>query len=153
MPLGLTSCSGQVYEAFVSEDVSKTFYHGHSYTANPLACSAALASLDVFEEKQTFENISRIENSHLEFVAKMKGHAKLIDVRSKGIILALELRVEKEGYHSNVRDKAYDFFIEKGILLRPLGNIIYMMPPYCIRQNELSYIYDSILEFIQQHEF
>ncbi len=151
MAMGVTSCTEEIYNAFLSDDKTKTLYHGHSYTANPIACSAALASLDLYEKRECLENVKRIEKKHSEFINRIKGNSIIHDIRKRGTILAIELNAEgNTSYLNSLRDKIYDFFISKKIILRPLGNIIYILPPYCISDNDLDYIYNCIIEFFEQ---
>lgn len=145
MAMGLTTCTRQIYDAFLSEDRLKTLFHGHSYTANPVACSAALASMDLFLNKSTADNIRRIEDSHRQFGLKIKDHPRIRTVRQTGTIIAMEWETGTDtSYFSSLRDKLYLYFLEAGIILRPLGNIIYILPPYCITNEQLSYIYAKI---------
>jgi adenosylmethionine---8-amino-7-oxononanoate aminotransferase len=149
MPLGVTACAQLIYGAYVSDDKNKTFFHGHSYTANPTACAAALASMDLMEKKETFENIKRISDLHLRFKEKIASHKNILSVRSLGTIIALEIGTsEQTGYMNSLSEKISCWFIKKGILLRPLGNVLYVLPPYCISNENLSFIYDSIEEFL-----
>ncbi len=149
MPLGVTSCEDFIYDAFISDDKMKTFFHGHSYTANPTACSAALASLDLFDKVETNENINRIIKKHTVFFEKIKSHTSLIEVRQLGTIIALEIKTEEAtNYLNNLAEKISNFFIQKKIILRPLGNIIYVLPPYCISDDDLDYVYLCIEEFL-----
>lgn len=149
MPLGVTSCAKFIYDAFLSDDKMKTFFHGHSYTANPTACSAALASMDLFDKPETFENIDRIEKKHTAFLQKIKSHKALMDVRQLGTIIAFEIKTtEHANYLNSLAEQISDFFIGKGIILRPLGNIVYILPPYCIKNEDLDYIYESVEEFL-----
>ncbi len=149
MPLGVTSSAKFIYDAFLSDDKMKTFFHGHSYTANPTACSAALASMDLFDEPLAFENIDRIEKKHNVFLQKIKSHKALIDVRQLGTIIAFEIKTkEHTNYLNSLAEQISDFFIGKGIILRPLGNIVYILPPYCIKNEDLDYIYDCVEEFL-----
>jgi len=151
MAFGVTSCNHKIFNAFLSDDKTKTLYHGHSYTANPVACTTALASLDLYEQKECFENVKRIEKKHSEFRDKIKNNPLIKDVRQRGTIIAIELKVEEgTSYLNSLRDKIYSFFIAKKIIMRPLGNIFYVLPPYCISDNDLDYIYKSIEEFLQQ---
>jgi adenosylmethionine-8-amino-7-oxononanoate aminotransferase len=151
MAMGITSCTEEIFNAFLSEDRTKTFFHGHSFTANPIACTAALASLDLMEKKETWKNIRRIEKKHQTFIKKIQGNNAIKEIRGIGVILAIELKSEKKtSYFNPIRDKANKFFIEKGILLRPLGNVIYLVPPYCISDKDLDYIYESISDFLVQ---
>ena len=149
MPLGATACAQFVYEAFVSDDKTKTFFHGHSYTANPTACSAALASLDLFDKPEAFENIKRIEQQHNLFLQKIRSHKALIEVRQLGTIIAFEINTN-EGTHylNSLAEHISDFFISREIILRPLGNVMYVLPPYCINNTDLEYIYNAIEEFL-----
>ena len=149
MPLGVTSCTKSIFDAFLSGDKMKTFFHGHSYTANPLACAAANASLDIFENENVFERIEMITKCQSVFASILRGNAKIAAVRNLGTILAFDLATPGgSSYFSPIRDRAYDFFIERGIILRPLGNTIYVMPPYCITESDLNYIYEQISEFL-----
>jgi adenosylmethionine-8-amino-7-oxononanoate aminotransferase len=149
MGMGITSCTRRIYEGFNS-DPSKSFFHGHSYTGNPIACSAAIASLEIFEMQDVFMDIARISEKNKEFVSLVSAHVNVKDARSRGTILAIELSAGKDSsYFSEIRNKAYHFFINKGILMRPLGNIIYLLPPYCISNEDLNYIYKTIEEFLE----
>ncbi len=145
MALGLTTCTQQIFDAFLSDDRLKTLFHGHSYTGNPVACAAGLASLDIFLEPSTQQNIKRIERSHQQFALKIKDHPRIRTTRQTGTILAMEWETGSDtSYFSSLRDRLYQYFIAAGILLRPLGNIIYILPPYCITDEQLSYIYSKI---------
>lgn len=154
LPMAITCCTQEIFTAFLSEKnaaVNKTFYHGHSYTANPLGCAAALASLDLMEEASTWKNIARIVEHHANFKNEISFHTKIKNVRQCGTILAIELQSEEgSSYLSTLRDSIYQFFLEKEIIMRPLGNILYLMPPYCISENDLDYIYRSIREFLSR---
>jgi adenosylmethionine---8-amino-7-oxononanoate aminotransferase len=146
MALGVTSCTQAIYDAFLSEDRRKTLFHSHSFTANPLACTAGLASLDLLLTQETYDKISKINELHTEFKQR---NAHYPHITVKGTILSIEIQTEEgTSYFNNIRDIAYKFFIEKGILIRPLGNIIYLLPPYCISEEDLRYIYQCIEEFI-----
>lgn len=149
MPLGVTACAQFIYDAFLTEDRTKTFFHGHSYTANATACSAALASMDLMEKEETWQQIKLIESLHLAFKLKVQHKPALKDARVKGTIIALELQTgEHTHYLNNASQHITDFFLERGILLRPLGNIFYLIPPYCITEEELDFIYGAISEFL-----
>jgi adenosylmethionine-8-amino-7-oxononanoate aminotransferase len=151
MPLGATSCAEFIYDAFLSDDKMKTFFHGHSYTANPTACSAALASLDLFDRPEAFANIERIEKKHRAFFNKIKNHNALVDVRLLGTILAFEMKTgEKTHYLNSIAEHISSFFVSRGIILRPLGNVFYILPPYCISDEDLEFIYASVEEFLKQ---
>jgi adenosylmethionine-8-amino-7-oxononanoate aminotransferase len=151
MAFGLTTCTQQIYDAFLSEDKMKTLFHGHSYTANPVACAASLASLDLFLDPSTQQNINRIAAKHALFAEKVKGHRSIRTTRQTGTILALEWETgNNTSYFSNLRDKLYHYFLEAGIILRPLGNIVYILPPYCITDTELDYIYATVEQALNE---
>lgn len=144
LPLGATACTEEIYRAFHSEAKHKAFLHGHSYTANPLACASALANLDLLKTPNCEKQRAMIANSHTAFVKQWKDHPRLKRCESLGTILALEFRDETGTYFSSLSDSLYQFFIERKILLRPLGNVLYVLPPYCISKAELTLIYDTI---------
>jgi len=149
MPLGVTSCAQFIYDAFLSDDKMKTFFHGHSYTANPTACSAALASLDLFDQPETNQHIERITLQHQQFLQRIQSHTSLLDVRQLGTILAFEVKTKEHTHYLNsLAEYSSTFFMERGIILRPLGNIVYVLPPYCISNDDLQYIYAAIEEFL-----
>ena len=146
LPFSATLCSEEVYAAFLATDRMRTFFHGHSYAGNPLGCAAALANLEIFESEPVFDRIRTIERIHRERLPLL-GESPLVgDTRMIGTVAALELETDDPGYLSDVRPVLYDFFINHGVLLRPLGNIIYILPPYVIRPDELHFIYDVVAE-------
>jgi adenosylmethionine---8-amino-7-oxononanoate aminotransferase len=157
MALGITACNQTLFDAFLSSDRTKTFFHGHSFTANPLACTAGLASLDLLEEKSCREKIHWIGNQHEEFVKNelsVPGRELFINIRTLGTILAFELNIGKNEYVNEVSSIIMGKAIKEGIYLRPLGNTVYLMPPYCITPDQLSRIYRFILsipEFIRKN--
>ena len=144
--MGATVCTERVHSAFVSADRMKTFFHGHSYTGNPLASAVAIASFHVFQEEPVFERIRTIEKIHSERIAAIKNHPAVGEVRSIGTMAAVELKADDAGYFSNVKPKLYKFFIDAGVLLRPLGNVVYVLPPYVITPDELNYVHDQIAQ-------
>jgi adenosylmethionine---8-amino-7-oxononanoate aminotransferase len=149
MALGVTSCSQKIVSAFTTPDFTKTFFHGHSYTANPIACSAANASFELLMKPECSDQIKMIASSHYNFMLKIQNHRSIKDVRCIGTILAIELNTGDETSYSNeLRKTIYPFFMDRNILLRPLGNTIYVLPPYVIHESELKVIYDCIEEFV-----
>ncbi len=146
LPLSVTACNEKIFKRFLSSDLHKALLHGHSYTANPIACAAALASLDLLEDERCSKQRQTIEKMHNEFVSKYKNHPRLVRCESLGTILALEYKTdETSGYFSDCRDRLYPFFLGRKILLRPLGNVVYVLPPYCITPLELETIYETII--------
>lgn len=151
LPLGLTVATQEIYDAFLDEKKTKALLHGHSYTGNPLACAAACASLDLFARPETLLNVERIAVRHGDFLNKIRQHSALLEVRMLGTIIALELKTNQtSSYFSEVRDLAYDYFLENGILLRPLGNVLFLNPPYCITDTELDYCYQTLEAFLDK---
>lgn len=149
MPVGLTATTSKIFDAFLSEDTSKALLHGHSFTGNPLSCAAICASLDLFEQPQTIQQIDRIAQAHKSFIETHGSNPIFKSARSLGTILSLEIEVGAESsYFSSIRTDAYQFFLENELLMRPLGNVIFVNPPYCISPTELSNVYEKIMEFL-----
>lgn len=149
LPLGVTTCSEKIIAPFDSAELTRTFFHGHSYTANPLACAAANASFDLLMASACQERINSISRQHCDFARSLKDHPEVRNVRTLGTILAVELKSDDESAYENpLRKKIYPWFMEKNILLRPLGNVFYMLPPYVISDDELSHVYDAIQTFL-----
>ncbi|MDG1428988.1 MAG: adenosylmethionine--8-amino-7-oxononanoate transaminase [Crocinitomicaceae bacterium] len=149
MALGLTVASDKVYQAFMSDDASKALLHGHSFTANPIACAVACANLDLFEQDSTWEKIKKIEAWGEFFLEKLKSFDNVCNLRRQGTITAFEVNTgEGNTYFSDVKKLAYDFFLKRGILLRPLGNVIFINPPYTIKEGEYDEITAAVLEFL-----
>ena len=138
MPLGVTSCAEEIYNAFISDDKNKTFYHGHSYTGNPIACAAANASLYLLEKPETWKQIEIISGFFAKMKKKFKDNSAIIDCRQTGTILALELKTDEgTSYLNPLSERLTAFYFKRGIIVRPLGNILYFIPPYCINEKEL----------------
>lgn len=154
MALGVTACSHKIHDVFVSEDRLKTFFHGHSYTANPIACTAALASLDLLESEECMNGIRRIENMHDDFKRQLKALADrkhrvgLKNIRTLGTILAFEIESGKDEYLNNISAAITRMALSEGVFLRPLGNTVYIMPPYCITTSQLEQVYRAILKIL-----
>ena len=143
VPMAVTSCTQQIYDAFYSNEISKGLFHGHTYTANPLACTAALAGIALLKSEEIQQNIQRIITSHKKFDAEIKNNPKVARTRQTGTIYALDLNIEMERY-GNLRDKLMNHFMQNGVFLRPLGNTIYISAPYVITEEQLQKIYDTI---------
>ncbi len=149
LAMGVTLCSGRVESAFRSENRMHSFYHGHSYTGNALACAAANANLQIFDDEPVFDRIQTIARIHAERLAQLRDFHQVGDTRHIGSVGALELRVDDPGYLSSLRPKLYNFFLERSVLLRPLGNVVYVLPPYVIEPDQLHRVYDVIAEAIE----
>lgn len=149
MALGVTACTEKIYNAFVDDDKLKTFFHGHSFTANPLACTAALASLDLLTDDNCIDKIAWIENSNKEFANTLQPFAdsgKIKNMRYTGTILAFEMNEGSDEYLNNISSVITAKAMAEGVYIRPLGNTVYIMPPYCITQSELQKVYNVILK-------
>lgn len=143
LPMAITSCTQKIFDAFYSEDISKGLFHGHTYTANPLACTAALAGIELLTSEEIQNDIQRVIRSHNDFKEKIANHPKVKNLRQLGIILAFELDVEMERY-GNLRNQLFSHFMENGVFLRPLGNTIYISAPFIISNEELQKVYAGI---------
>lgn len=154
MPLGLTTCNDRIAGAFEQEDRSKSFFHGHSYTGNPLSCAVANASLDLLERKETLDLIHQLQLSHQTFTESLQSFSRAHKPRYCGTVAAVDFRPdhEKHDYISNWRDILYEFFITRGVLLRPLGTTIYTVPPYGIEHHQMNRIYEVIYEWFEYNQ-
>ena len=145
IPMAITTFTQEIYDGFLDSDVNKALFHGHTFTANPTGCAAALASLELLQTNTMQENLIRVNNRHLIFKKRIVQHPKVKATRVLGVIFALEIKTEtQESYYGTMRNKLYNFFIENGVILRPVGNIIYILPPYIISQNQLEKVYATI---------
>ncbi len=142
MPLSVTVCTEAIYDAFYSDDPMKTLYHGHSYTANPLGCAAAIASLDLMVEHESV--FTQMEAKHCRYLEALADHPKLEKRRVMGTIAAMEIKTDQPGYLNQVALEIRQKAIAHGLLLRPLGHVLYLMPPYCITDDELAQVYKGI---------
>jgi adenosylmethionine-8-amino-7-oxononanoate aminotransferase len=144
LPLAATLCTPQIFDAHYSTDRSRTFFHSSSFTANPIACAAARANLQVWREEPVRERIVGLGEMQEQRLAQFTGDARFQNVRRLGTIAALDLKVADPGYLAGLGPELTAFFHARGILLRPLGNTIYVMPPYCVTAAELDLVYDAI---------
>ncbi len=146
MALGVTACTDRIYQAYVNDDAMKTFFHGHSFTANPLACTAALASLDLLEKESCLLQIEKISTANISFADQLRTtELPIKDVRSLGTILAFEIDQGKKEYLNQVSTIITKKALDAGMYIRPLGNTVYIMPPYCILDEELEKMYSFLL--------
>ena len=145
IPLAVTSTTKAIFDAFCDEDINKALFHGHTYMANPTACAIALEAISILLSDECQQNIHRVGEKHLQFIKKNAHNPKMENLRALGVILAFELKSSKEtDYYGALRNKLYHFFIENGIILRPVGNTIYILPPYIITDEQLNQIYELI---------
>ncbi len=153
MAMGVTACSKKIHDAFVTDEKLKTFFHGHSYTANPLACTAALASLDLLVEPGCLERIENIHRQHQTFLAELQTTNQKLQTKNHrclGTIVAFEIETGKDDYLNNISTTITRLALSKGVFIRPLGNTVYIMPPYCITESELQKIYEVIIEILNE---
>lgn len=158
LPLGATCTTDAVYDAFLSDDRARTFFHGHSFTANPLACAVALASLTLFETDRTLDRVARLEAQLKSALPPLAGLPLVGDVRVIGGVAAIELVADKEtraaaGYLDRIGPRLAAVFLDRGLLLRPLGNVLYFMPPYVITESETAWAVEQIAEVIGSDVF
>ena len=155
MALGVTACTEQIFAEFVSDDKTKTLFHGHSFTANPLACVAAIASFELIQKKEFIKGVENVISHHQHFSKKLQRLEKknyIKNVRQIGTIIAFEIcTADKDDYLNNVSKSFSPFCLRKGVYLRSMGNTIYIMPPYCITSRELKKIYSVVVDFIEYH--
>jgi adenosylmethionine-8-amino-7-oxononanoate aminotransferase len=145
IPMAITTFTQDIFEAFYDEDINKALFHGHTFTANPTGCAAALASLSLLQTQEMQDNLVRVNQNHLSFQEKIEKHPKVTTTRVLGVIFALEIETESAAsYYGTLRNKLYDFFIENGIILRPVGNIVYILPPYIITDEQLQKVYEVV---------
>ncbi|MGY9107492.1 MAG: aminotransferase class III-fold pyridoxal phosphate-dependent enzyme, partial [Alphaproteobacteria bacterium] len=149
LPMGATLATNEIYDAFYSVERAKTFFHSSSYTGNALACAAANASLNIFNKEPALERICAIAAHHTTRLKKFEGHRLIADIRQTGTIAALELGARDSGYFSELGPKLAKFYLDNNVLLRPLGNVVYVLPPYCTTTTELDRIYDVIEESLK----
>jgi adenosylmethionine-8-amino-7-oxononanoate aminotransferase len=146
LPLGVTAATEAVYEAFLSADRGKTFFHGHSYTANPLACAVAIASLDLFREADVMARVARLERQFRDGLEPLRSLPHVADVRVIGGVGIVELA--GDGYLDERGPRMSAAFLDRGLLLRPLGNVVYFMPPYAITDPEAAWAMEQISDVV-----
>lgn len=150
IPMAVTTFSQEIFDGFLSDDVNKALFHGHTFTGNPTGCAAALAAIDLLLSSEYQNHIQRINQNHHVFAEKLQRYSQVQNVRVLGTILAFEIKTdETTSYYGSFRNKWYAFFIENGIILRPVGNTVYIMPPYVASDSQLEIIYQTIEKGLQ----
>lgn len=150
LPLAVTLCRADIFDAHYSTDRTRTFFHSSSYTANPIACAAALANLEIWEREPVMERIARVTALHTERLDRFREDKRFANVRQIGTIAALDIVASDAGYMANIGPLLYQSFRARNLLVRPLGNTIYMMPPYCSGESELDLVYEAIGEIADE---
>ena len=148
IPLAVTAASAPIYDAHFSDDRSKMFFHSSSFTANPIACAAANANLAIWRDEPVQARIDAIADRHRAFLDQLRNTPGVSNPRRCGTILAFEIDEPDGDYMSTLGPRLLGFFRERDVLLRPLGNTVYVMPPYCIDDDDLSRVYSVIEEAI-----
>jgi len=151
MALGVTATTSRIFDAFLSDDKRKTLFHGHSFTANPIACSAALASLDLLLKEDCLPRIHRIAARHRAFLEEIRHYPLVRNPRSMGTVLAFEIGTGDDGYMNAIGPSITREALDAGIYLRPLGNTIYFMPPYCITEKEMDQVYEFLVQCVMRY--
>jgi adenosylmethionine---8-amino-7-oxononanoate aminotransferase len=144
LPLAVTLCRHEIFQAHYSEDRRRTFFHSSSFTANPIACAAALANLEIWKTEPVRERIAALAVSQAKFLEPFRDDARFTGVRQTGTITAMELKTSDAGYLAKIGPKLQSHFRGTRVLLRPLGNTIYVLPPYCVTNEDLQIVYDAI---------
>jgi len=144
LPLAATLATAPIFEAHLSRDRAKTFFHSSSFMANPVCCAAALANLKIWQAEPVLERVARLGDLQEKELAALAGDSRFENPRRLGTIAAIDLKVPDAGYLAAANLKLRSRFVERGILLRPLGNTIYVMPPYCTAEADLRLVYDAI---------
>lgn len=150
IPMAITTFTQELFDGFYSDDINKALFHGHTFTANPTGCAAALASMELLQTDPVQHNIKQINQSHLQFQQHIERHPKVKTTRVLGVIFALEIATSgQESYYGTLRNKLYDFFIQNGVILRPVGNIVYILPPYIITKAQLEKVYTIVEQALE----
>lgn len=145
IPMAITTFTQELFDGFYSDDINKALFHGHTFTANPTGCAAALASLELLQTNEMQANIARVQQRHLAFQEHIQNHPKVTTTRVLGVIFALEIATDSAAsYYGTLRNKLYDFFIANGVILRPVGNIVYILPPYVMTNPQLDKVYQVV---------
>lgn len=150
LPLAVTLANREIFASHYSKDRRKTFFHSSSYTANPIACAAAVANIQIWRDEPVIARLDWIAAEHRQRLARLGHLAGIVETRQSGTIAAVELQAPEGGYLAEVGPKLRRFFRERGVLIRPLGNVIYLMPPYCVTTDDLDLAYEAIEGAIHQ---
>jgi len=151
MALGVTAATEKIFRAFLSDDKRKTLFHGHSFTANPIACSASLASLDLLLDEDCLRRIGQLYRRHQVFLDTLRSFTIVKNARTLGTILAFEINTGRDEYINAIGPDITRAALEAGIYLRPLGNTVYVMPPYCVTEKEMDQVYDFLVHCIRNY--
>ncbi|WP_153798849.1 adenosylmethionine--8-amino-7-oxononanoate transaminase [Foetidibacter luteolus] len=151
MALGVTACTQEIYSAYLADDKLKTFFHGHSFTANPLACTAANASLDLLLQPSALNKIDWLTNANKLWAGQLQQSAAELgikNIRTLGTILAFEIEQGKDEYLNNISGAITQKAMAQGVYIRPLGNTVYIMPPYSLTNEEYEKIKAAVMDIL-----
>jgi adenosylmethionine---8-amino-7-oxononanoate aminotransferase len=144
LPLAVTLCSHEIFQAHYATDRRRTFFHSSSFTANPIACAAALANLEIWETEPVHARIAALTALQARHLERFRDDPRFENVRQSGTITAMDVKTADAGYLAQVGPRLHEFFREAQILLRPLGNTVYVLPPYCVTSEDLQAVYEAI---------
>jgi adenosylmethionine---8-amino-7-oxononanoate aminotransferase len=150
LPLAVTLCRADIFDAHYSTDRARTFFHSSSYTANPIACAAALANLEIWQSEPVLARIAAVSQAQRNGLDRLHDDPRFTNLRQIGAIAAFDVRTRDPGYLANIGPRLYDAFLARGLLIRPLGNTIYLMPPYCTTASEIDLIFDAAQEIVDR---
>jgi len=150
LPLAATLVTEEIYEAFLSDDRAKTFFHGHTFTANPIACAAGVASLEILKEEKTPDLLAAIGERLEDALREVAGEPWVKDLRRLGGIVAVELESSNAGYHSNLGEKLRQLIAEHPVLLRPSGNVLYALTPSCLSDEEVDLLGRAMVDIVRR---
>lgn len=148
LPLAVTMASARIFEAHYSRDRMKTFFHSSSFTANPICCAAALENLAIWHDEPVMQRVTKVATMQAAGLDGLRGLDGVTNCRQYGTIAALDVTARSTGYMSEIGPKMMQYFAQRGLLLRPLGNVLYIMPPYCVSQADMDEIYAAIGEWV-----
>jgi adenosylmethionine-8-amino-7-oxononanoate aminotransferase len=147
IPMAATSCTDQIYNEFLDDDINKAFFHGHTFMANP--AGAALASLELTRSIACQKRINNINAQHQIFAKKLNKRNDVNNLFILGIILRFDIKTtmpEQSDFYGDLRNFLYQYYIDNKVILRPIGNSVYILPPYCITEKQLAKVYRVILD-------
>lgn len=150
LPMAVTVATDRIFERFLDQDPAKMFMHSHTFCGNPLACAVAIKSLELFDEENTLSRIAHIETRHRAQLPHLHAHPAAAQPRVMGPILAFNLAHQSEGFKSDISIYLRDWFWERGLNIRPIGNVVYLMPPYCITDDQLDRAYAGVFKGLEQ---
>jgi adenosylmethionine-8-amino-7-oxononanoate aminotransferase len=150
LPLAVTLVSEDVYRAFLSSDKSKMFFHGHSFTGNPIACAAAVANLNIFSEEDICGRVESIRSINAKLMSKLATKFPILNPRTCGVVSAFEIKNEVQGYKSEVSERFTRAGLELGLFIRPLGDTVYLLPPYCSSEADLTFAWEKIEQILER---